>query len=116
MKINKKEIKNQIENSLRQNFDLEPDGHGIYLPEYYYNIGIPPEFVDQFIKEHHSDGTIKGTIHNNGVRKSVAIGVYNLDLLRGIANLLGLNYPHYFGRGREADAIVNALKINLGVK
>ncbi len=114
--MNKKEIRNQIADSLRQNFGLEPDGHGIFLPEYYYNIGLPPEFVDQYIKEHRSDGTIKGTIHNNGVTKSVAIGVYNLDLLRGIASLFQLNYPHYFGRGREATAIIEALKNNLGVR
>ncbi len=110
-----KELKSQIVESLKSDFNLEPDGHGIYLPEYYYQLGLPPEFVDQFIKTHQSDGTLKGTIHNKGETKAVAIGVYNLDLLRGIANLLGLRYPFYFGRGREADAIIEALKKYLGV-
>lgn len=113
--MKQKEIKKQIEKALKENFQLEKDGHGIYLPEYYYQIGFPPEFVDKFVKEHYSDGTIKGTIHSDGKTKQVAIGVYNLDILQALAELFELKTPFFFGRGRMADAIIDALKTHLGV-
>lgn len=104
--------KNLIIEALTRDFSLEADGHRVNKPEYYYQLGFPIEFVDQFIKDIQSDGSIKGTIFTDGKPREITSRViHNLDFLYGIANELGITYnSDGGGRGWQARDLVKLIK------
>lgn len=105
------EWKKEITLLLSQNFVLDANGHSIYLPEHYYELGFPTEFVDQFVKNHDSDDSFTGTIFNNdGTKKEIAYGVWNLDFLYGLVDIFDLHYDGVTGRGENAKECVRVLK------
>jgi len=112
MKNDKKEIwKKEIGNLLSKKFVVDSSGYQIYLVEHYYDLGYPPEFVDQFIKDHKSSGNIVGDIFNeDGTKRKVSVGVWNLDFLYGLVDLFNLDYPLVQGRMTNARECVRVLK------
>ncbi len=105
------EFRNQLIIALKSDSQLIPDGHGYYLPEYYYHMGFPIEFVDLHVRKHESDGTYKGTIYKDNFTKTrhYVVGVDNLEMLESIAELFNLKIPFFYGRGRKALALVRAI-------
>lgn len=81
------------------------------LPKPDDGFGLPEEFVNQFLHEHKSDGTWKGSITStDGKILSTVQGVYNLDLIKGLCDLFDVKYEFYFGRGTQARAMSTALR------
>ena len=105
------EWRKEIKLLLTKNFVIDANGHIIYFPEHYYELGFPTEFVDQFIKNHESDDSIIGTIYkNDGSKKGIAYGVWNLDFLYGLVGLFNLHYAGVTSRGENAKECVRVLK------
>lgn len=86
------------------------DGHTIFKPEAFLDVGLPQPVVDYCTHDHASDGSPKGTIFVNGQPVKELSGVYGLDLLRFLASALGVTYARKFGRGSQAGAIQSALQ------
>ena len=42
----------EITSLLSENFCLIQDGSGLHLPDTYYSMGFPPEFVDKFVVDY----------------------------------------------------------------
>ena len=106
----------EITELLSNNFCLEDNALILHKPEDYYNLGFPPEFVDQFIKDHESGDQITNTIYVKGERREIApASVYNLDFLYGIIELLDIQYTNIGpgGRGSQAREIVELIKQKL---
>ena len=85
------------------------DGHTIFAPEAFTEAGLPAEVVAHMTITYHSDGTPKGTISVKGQAVKELTGVYGLDLLRLLAQALGVTYARAIGRGFEAGNIQTAL-------
>lgn len=88
------------------------DGHSIFKPEAFIDAGLPNDVVSYITHTYKSDGSPKGTIFVNGAPVKDLQGVYGLDLLRLIANALGVQYRSAIGRGFEAQNIQQALKVH----
>jgi len=86
------------------------DGHTIFKPEAFTDIGLPAEVTQLFTSTYKSDGSPKGTIFVNGQPVEELAGVYGLDLLRFIASALNVEYRSAMGRGFEAQNIQLALR------
>jgi hypothetical protein len=86
------------------------DGHTIFKPEAFIDAGLPREVVDHLTRNHGSDGSPKGTIFVRGEPVKELSGVYGLDMLRFLANALGVEYRNAMGRGFEAQNIQSALR------
>lgn len=101
--------------ALKANFFLEGNGHSITKPDFYTKNGFPEEFVNGVACDHKSDGSLRGTIfddNGNPIRK--VRGVYNLDMLRRVAGLIGADqFPPMTGRGFQAQALVINIKAKL---
>ena len=107
-------MKGRIIVALSKKFELEPDGHGIYHPQYYYDMGLPKKFVDQYNENYQSGNTHKSTIYKDGKTLESADGVYNLSILEGICSLLDLSTECMFqGRGRIAEVLVGRIRQSL---
>lgn len=108
----------QIKTALEQKFELDGDGWTIYKPQFYYNMGLPKEFVDQFNERHDSGNTFKSTITNDdGEVLKFTMGVYNLTILYGIAKELGCETGSPFiGRGYTARWLVDQIQSKLSLK
>jgi hypothetical protein len=85
------------------------DGHTIFKPEAFTEAGLPAEVVTHMTTTYRSDGTPKGTISVHGKPVKELSGVYGLDLLRFLADALGVKYARAMGRGSEAGNIQVAL-------
>ena len=93
------------------------DGHSIYFPKFFLDMGFSPDFVKRFTFKHKSDGTHKGNIYKDGeVLKSLE-GVASLSFAYGIAGDIGADTKQAcskMGRGSQAGelsfAISNKLK------
>jgi len=84
------------------------DGHTIWEPSILAK--FPKAVQRRFVRVYRSDGTPKGSIFRDGRVVKETMGVYGLNLLRGIASDLGLKYDgNVFGRGTEARNISSAL-------
>ena len=88
------------------------DGHTIFKPEAFLDAGLPKTVVDYVTHNHASDGSPKGTIFVKGQPVDDLSGVYGLDLLRFLADALGVEYRRAMGRGFEAQNIQSALKLH----
>ena len=86
------------------------DGHTIFKPEAFLDAGLPKEVVDHLTHTHGSDGSPKGTIFVKGEPVKELAGVYGLDMLRFLADALGVEYRRAMGRGFEAQNIHAALR------
>lgn len=86
------------------------DGHTIFKPEAFLDAGLPQAIVDYVTHSHASDGSPKGTIFVDGQPVKELAGVYGLDLLRFLADSLGVQYASAIGRGFQAQHIQTALK------
>ncbi|CAN5621281.1 hypothetical protein BH10PLA1_BH10PLA1_17180 [soil metagenome] len=85
------------------------DGHSIVDPKAFIEAGLPATVVDHVTRTHKSDGSPKGTIFVSGQPVPELRGVYGLDLLRFLADALGVQYRSAIGRGFEAQNIQSAL-------
>lgn len=65
------------------------DGHGIYKPEFYTDLGFSPDIVKKYTRVHESDGTPKGTIFSDDGIYDKLMGIYNLDFLKWFARYIG---------------------------
>jgi hypothetical protein len=86
------------------------DGHTLFKPTAYD--ALPSEFVEKYIETHVSDGTPKGTIFVDGMPVKELKAVYNLELLWGVANLIGADTAEAgdkIGRGFQAQTLVPAI-------
>ena len=92
------------------------DGHTVYSPEYANQVcdalGVKHARVRRFKSD--PPGTHKGLMMAEG--KENTLGVYSLDLAYHVAGQLGLtgeDYGDFFGRGRQARAIAQAVAAKL---
>jgi hypothetical protein len=86
------------------------DGHSIFAPRLFLELGLPPDVVAYVTRTHSSDGSPKGTVYVHGQAVEQLDGVYGLDLLRLLASALGVTYPQKLGRGSQAREIQLALR------
>ena len=92
------------------------DGHSIYSPQIFLDIGFDAAFVKQFTSEHDSDDTYKGSIFKDGKRVASLEGVYALDFAYGVAEDIGadqLAALHMRGRGFQAQALAVAINTKM---
>lgn len=87
------------------------DGHGLYSPEHYDDVGFPEGFVP--IKRHYSGEHYKEKIFVNGEAVEYMDAVYHLELLGKICRVLDLDGGSYGGRGFQAEGYVDAIKKHL---
>lgn len=85
------------------------DGHSILDPKAFVEVGLPAAVVEHVTRRYTSDGSPKGTIFVHGEPVPELRGVYGLDLLRFLADALGVTYRSAIGRGFEAQNIQSAL-------
>ena len=76
---------------------LEGDGHGIYLPGFLSELGVPEAHIASVVRTYTSDGTHKGSIYAPATPGLPGLpivprmtGVYSLDLYRRLAADLGI--------------------------
>lgn len=85
------------------------DGHAILKPEAFTAVGLPTEIVEHLTRTYRSDGSPRGTLFVNDQLVAELQGVYGLDVLRYLADVLGVKYMPAFGRGTGARNIQSAL-------
>ncbi len=87
---------------------LEGDGHTIFEPSKYLEMGFPPEFVEELTETLESDGSAKGSIQDLKTGRMVTkmTGVYNLYFLRYLAYKIGAKQSEKMGRGFQARQLV----------
>ena len=98
---------------LKNNFFIDGDGHTIFSPDHFIKNGFSPEFVDINTVVHTSGEEPKEKILVNGEVADVLEGIYNLDMLYAIAQLIEADRTIAFskaGRGYQARALVAAIK------
>jgi hypothetical protein len=86
---------------------LNGDGHGLYAPEWYTEVGWPSEMISRLNVVHTSDGTTKGSMWDHeGNIIAEQRAVYSLDFHEAVASIVGTTAHHsMFGRGSAARAI-----------
>ena len=85
------------------------DGHTIYKPEKFTDLGLHPDIVKYFTKNFNSGSNHKDTIYNeNNQSINVQNGVYGLDLLECICANLGVS-SWKMGRGSRASHLAEQL-------
>jgi len=89
------------------------DGHTLYSADAFPM--LPPEWLAPLVTVHKSSKTDpKGMILKDGKVLPYLHAVYSLDLLRKMADTVGVLYRPAFGRGTEARNITEALRAALG--
>lgn len=117
--------KKPTKNSLLRWCDVDPavvmrvadicDGHTIFKPEAFTNVGAPPALVAQYVECYESNpGDPKETIFVDGAPVSQCLGVYGLRLIRAICHDLGIEYESKMGRGFQASACRDAIRKHFG--
>jgi hypothetical protein len=86
------------------------DGHSVYAPKAFTDVGLPAEVVAAFNVPHASDGSPKGTLFVDGKAVEQLTGVYGLRLLEFLAEALGVEYRRCLGRGFQAASIREAIR------
>lgn len=86
---------------------LNGDGHGLYSPEWYTEVGWPEEMISRLNVVHTSDGTVKGSMwDHNGNIIAEQRAVYSLTFHYLVADIVGSSsHLGMFGRGSAARAI-----------
>lgn len=87
------------------------DGHTIFKPEAFLEVGVPQELVDRCTEIHESNFenpkyTISGP---DGKPVNHMKGVYGLDALASMIRDLDLTAPDKLGRGSQAQAWKEAI-------
>lgn len=87
------------------------DGHSIYAPERYSNIGISDEYIP--VRLHKSDSQHPRTTltRTDGTQGDIE-GVYHLEFLQLVANTIGANQSESsskMGRGFRAHALCDEI-------
>jgi hypothetical protein len=87
------------------------DGHTIYKPEAFTNVGAPPAIVAQHVQCYESNPSdAKETIFDaDGRALNQVLGVYGLPLIETICDDLGIEYADKMGRGFQAAACRDAI-------
>lgn len=86
------------------------DGHSIFDPQAFLEAGLPAEVVDHVTRTYQSDpSSPKSTLFVHGQPVAEVSGVYGLDLLRFLAQALGVQHAPALGRGYEARRLQAAL-------
>ena len=103
--------KQQVQTAIESGV-IHGDGHSIFPPAFYSTL-VEVETLDRagLVRTFRSDySNPKTTIFDNaGNPIDSMTGVYNLDVLEWIANLVEVEYVSMFGRGSQARSIVDAL-------
>jgi hypothetical protein len=96
---------------------INGDGHGIYYPHFYTELGFPVEFIEKITTTEKSDGTYKGTIFGpDGNIVPEMVGVYSLYFHESIADMFDITeHDHMNGRGFRAQAVRDALRKQFGL-
>ena len=90
---------------------LVGDGHSLFGPERYDEVGFPEGFLP--VHTHVSGEHYKEMIFVNGEPVVSMEAVYHLELLLKIVGALGLKYPSARGRGFQASECVDTIKAYL---
>lgn len=93
------------------------DGHTIFKPEAFTNLGAPPAIVAQHTECYESDlSDPKSTIFGpDGKPMTQLLGVYGLPLIERICDDLGIKYEVKMGRGFQAAVCYEAIRKHFGV-
>ena len=87
------------------------DGHTIFAPAAFTNVGAPPAIVAQHTQCYESDlSNPKETIFVDGEPVNQCLGVYGLPLIETICDDLGVEYEMKMGRGFQAAACREAIR------
>lgn len=88
------------------------DGHTIFPPMAFTEIGAPPAIVAQHLHHYQSDtADPKSVIHGpSGGEVEGMVGVYGLRVLQTICNDCGIKYESKLGRGFQAKVCSDAIK------
>lgn len=91
------------------------DGHTIFKPEAFLEVGVPQELVDRCTNIYESDfSNPKYTISGpDGKPVNQMRGVYGLDALSSMIRDFGLPAEVKFGRGSQAYVWRDALRAHL---
>ena len=91
------------------------DGHTIFNPEAFSEVGVPQELVDRCTDTYESDfSNPKYTISNpDGKPVNHTRGVYGLDMLESMIRDFGIVTDTKFGRGFQARLWQEALHARL---
>jgi hypothetical protein len=86
---------------------LPPDGHGLFGPERYDEVGFPEGFLP--VHTHESGDCHKSSIFVDGERVESVEAVYHLELLWDICDSLDLKPQTYMGRGSQARELSDVI-------
>jgi len=118
-----KETKALIIKAIKKNLkELDDSGHAINKPSYYTDtLGLPSDYVKNFIKKHYSDKhNPKGMIFNDrGEVLAFSEGVYNLSILQHLAFTINPNRLYKKGQqslGRGSEGRLYHQAITQGIK
>lgn len=91
------------------------DGHTIFEPQAFLDVGVPQELVDRCTSTHASDFTNpKYTISGpDGKPVAEMRGIYGLDALSSMIRDFNLPAETKFGRGSQAYVWKDALRAHL---
>lgn len=94
------------------------DGHTIFKPEAFLEVGVPQELVDRYTQTFESDfSDHKSTIFDPlGKAVNKMRGVYGLNMLSGIIRDFNLDARRMLGRGFQAQVWKEALHKHLTPK
>lgn len=92
------------------------DGHTVFKPSAFTDLGVPKELVDKYTTEHVSDTRdYKQTMFDDRGEVIPSVeGVYGLDVLEAINRDLGLPSSTTMGRGFRARQLINQIANHLG--
>lgn len=103
MKIEAKDITDKMLEA------IDGDGHGMYDPKGYTDLGWPEEFVKENTRKEKS-GTGKYQLYDNSGRPvKFIVGVYSLTFHRSVAHALGCPGSNKMGRGFEAQELAQQI-------
>ena len=91
------------------------DGHTIFEPQAFLDVGVPQELVDRCTTTHESDfSNPKYTISGpDGKPVEQLRGIYGLDALASMVRDFDLKYEPKLGRGFQAEVWKDALRKHL---
>jgi hypothetical protein len=94
------------------------DGHTIFEPQAFLDVGVPQELVDRCTDTHESDfSNPKYTISGpDGKPVNQMRGIYGLDALSSMIRDFGIVCPAKFGRGSQAYVWRDELRKHLDPK
>ena len=100
VKSTSKDVLRQVVNSV--------DGHTIYAPKKFTDLGLDPEIVEAYTRVHESGNHPKEMISAGNTVLPSLQGVYSLNLLQFIAGAYGVD-SNKLGRGSRATDLAEQL-------